>query len=134
MLRLRLTLSAAGPPAAASAATPTAPASGSASASPSTGPPSSTELLACRNGWSIDTVEIRFILFIELDPVLALELLAAFDEDSALIRTRLALIEFVAWPRRRRDRWRRRSLAVFGLHRSGVRQFRLLLFDQRLAA
>src|SRR5579871_2354054 len=91
--------------------------------------------LARRHRRAFGTVEVRLVVLVDLLRLILVEVLAALDQDRALVRPRLLIVEFV--PRlRRRWNWRLYRCRFGGrcFHRRLLRQLRLLLADQRLAA
>ena len=86
-------------------------------------------------------VEVRLGALVELlAALLFVEVVSALDEDGALIRLGLPLVELMArsrcrsWSRRRSRSFIRAALALAGLNRSRLCQLGLLLPDERFAA
>ena len=69
------------------------------------GPGSSTGSLTHRNRRTLDAIEVRLVLLVDLLAlfVVIIEIFPALDQDGALIGARLAIVELVA---RTRRRWR----------------------------
>src|ERR1035441_7628147 len=99
-----------------------------------------SRLSSDRNRCAFHAVEVRLVFLVYLFAILLVKVISAFDQDSALVRFGLTLVELMAGlggcKGRRGGRLCNARLRLFSFNRrrSRLAQFGVLLADERLAA
>ena len=97
---------------------------------------SCADRLANSDRCTLNTIEVRLILLVELLAAFFLKVVTTLNQNSALVRFRLALVKLVVGPRRRRGkrRFRGADFADFRFCGGRLRKLGLLLLDESFPA